>query len=453
MKIVRRILSALLVSVLLMTPFAAIHTYAEEREEKAFWHFAVTNFKCGVQVENVAIKEYYEEALGSTYDYETLYDTWEAHLETEDGEIASGQIEPLVQYYLVIRVDGISGEALKYTSLVTCGNRRQPYPAYVYEYYYQDESSVIAKFKLNILIDELPDPLVFNIEGYGVGADPQKVKITCESEYISVDGGLSAPTVDLLQSPIQEGVKYRANIELNVPYGYEIADNPGSIEFVIKGLDEDIVGELDSYWGNGVILQYGGYVSLPALGEPLEKIEEFDFSIEGYEKGNTASQIKVKSGNEDIVIVDSFLSKYENVIERQDDEYILEIGKGYTFAFDIEIPKGYDIECISIPTVEEFQLSTVTVNGFEVSLMAKRTREVYERFRVTAALPILYIEGDVDFDGECTVADALFLLRIASKLAYEQGHILTVADLDGDGEITVSDALAVLRLAAKLDQE
>ena len=116
MKIVRRILSALLVSVLLVTPFAAIHTYAEEREEKAFWHFAVTNFKCGVQVENVAIKEYYEEALGAINDYETLYDTWEAYLETEDGEIASGQIEPFVQYYLVVCVDGLSGEALKYTS-------------------------------------------------------------------------------------------------------------------------------------------------------------------------------------------------------------------------------------------------------------------------------------------------------------------------------------------------
>ena len=85
--------------------------------------------------------------------------------------------------------------------------------------------------------------------------------------------------------------------------------------------------------------------------------------------------------------------------------------------------------------------------------MAKRTREVYERFRVTAHLPILYIEGDIDFDGACTVADALSLLRIAAKTAYEQEHTLTVGDLDGDGEITVSDALAVLRLAAKLNQE
>jgi len=83
MKIVRRILSALLVSVLLVTPFAAIPTYAEEREEKAFWHFSLSGFEHGASVEELEIKEYYESGLGSIYDYDGLYDIGEAHIETD----------------------------------------------------------------------------------------------------------------------------------------------------------------------------------------------------------------------------------------------------------------------------------------------------------------------------------------------------------------------------------
>ncbi|MBO4696449.1 MAG: hypothetical protein J5643_04085 [Lachnospiraceae bacterium] len=58
--------------------------------------------------------------------------------------------------------------------------------------------------------------------------------------------------------------------------------------------------------------------------------------------------------------------------------------------------------------------------------------------------------GDMDGDGEITVADALAVLRIAAKLVPETPDSLRIADMDGDGEITVSDALRVLRIAAKL---
>ncbi len=443
----KRTLAFLLTCVLLLTSFATIPVFAEEREEKAFWHFSLRNFRCGAKVEDITIdmKEYRYDELGENYDYENLYDTWEAHIEYENGEIATGKIETLVQYYLAIRVDGISGEALKYTSLVTCGNQYQPYPAYVYEYYYQDESSVIVKYKLPMLIDPITEPLICNIEGYEIGADPEKVKITCESEYISVDGWLKNPTADLRQKPIQEGIKYSAYIELHVPYEYKIADDPSSIDFVIKGLDEDIVGELIARFGNGVTLFYTASVSLPVLGDPLPKIEEFDFSIEGYEKGNTASQIEGKSGKEDTVILDSFLSKHQSVIEKQDDEYVLEIGKGYTYVVDIEIPKGYDID------IDKLRLATVTVNGVDAAITAQRSKEVYERFRITVALPMLYIDGDVDYDGVHTVSDALVILRAAALMSEPAEQLITVGDFDGDGEITVSDALAVLRLAAKLN--
>ena len=58
--------------------------------------------------------------------------------------------------------------------------------------------------------------------------------------------------------------------------------------------------------------------------------------------------------------------------------------------------------------------------------------------------------GDMDGDGEITVADALRALRIAAKLAEETPEAVAVGDVDNDGEITVADALKILRVAAKL---
>ena len=59
------------------------------------------------------------------------------------------------------------------------------------------------------------------------------------------------------------------------------------------------------------------------------------------------------------------------------------------------------------------------------------------------------IEGDIDADGEVTVADALAALRIAIGLAPER-DAADVADMDSDGAITVSDALRILKKAANI---
>ena len=60
--------------------------------------------------------------------------------------------------------------------------------------------------------------------------------------------------------------------------------------------------------------------------------------------------------------------------------------------------------------------------------------------------------GDLDNDGDITVADALAVLRIAAKLVHQTDEAIKVADMDNDGAITVADALAVLRIAARLAQ-
>ena len=70
------------------------------------------------------------------------------------------------------------------------------------------------------------------------------------------------------------------------------------------------------------------------------------------------------------------------------------------------------------------------------------------RFTVVDTTPPPYTIGDVDDDGEITVADALAALRISVGLAEPEGYQNLSADLDGDGVITVSDALRILRRAA-----
>ena len=70
------------------------------------------------------------------------------------------------------------------------------------------------------------------------------------------------------------------------------------------------------------------------------------------------------------------------------------------------------------------------------------------RFTVVDTTPPPYTMGDVDDDGEITVADALAALRISVGLAEPEGYQSLSADLDGDGVITVSDALRILRRAA-----
>ncbi len=63
------------------------------------------------------------------------------------------------------------------------------------------------------------------------------------------------------------------------------------------------------------------------------------------------------------------------------------------------------------------------------------------------------LPGDVDGDGEVTVADALSALRASVGLAELGEEAFAAADVDADGAITVSDALRILRAAAGLARE
>lgn len=61
--------------------------------------------------------------------------------------------------------------------------------------------------------------------------------------------------------------------------------------------------------------------------------------------------------------------------------------------------------------------------------------------------PTQFIPGDVDGNGEVSIADALMILRHAMGVEELSSESLPAADLDGDGQISGRDALLVLRLA------
>lgn len=58
--------------------------------------------------------------------------------------------------------------------------------------------------------------------------------------------------------------------------------------------------------------------------------------------------------------------------------------------------------------------------------------------------------GDVDSDGNITVADAINALRCSLDLISLNGSAFVAADVDGNGSITVADALTILRIAMGL---
>ena len=58
--------------------------------------------------------------------------------------------------------------------------------------------------------------------------------------------------------------------------------------------------------------------------------------------------------------------------------------------------------------------------------------------------------GDLDFDGEITIQDALTLLRIALQIVEPDNDQAALADVNGDGVVTIDDALYILRLALGL---
>ncbi|MBR5943182.1 MAG: bacterial Ig-like domain-containing protein, partial [Clostridia bacterium] len=180
---------------------------------------------------------------------------------------------------------------------------------------------------------------------------------------------------------------------------------------------------------------------------------------------------------ENVMMDKSMVSGYDNTVVGP--QTLTVTYGGVTTTYDIEIiPKSLTgITLTSLPTKleykegEEFDPTGMeitadydngtqavlddgeyTVSGFESTegehTVTVSAGEFTATFTVTVTKSVR--RGDPDGDGEITVADALYALRIAAKLAQEKPEDAATCDIDGDGEITVADALKILRVAAKL---
>ncbi len=110
---------------------------------------------------------------------------------------------------------------------------------------------------------------------------------------------------------------------------------------------------------------------------------------------------------------------------------------------------------------------TVTYFGYNCFYLYKSASDVYasilvyegsaaEEYCVSEGLKYSYAltPGDANEDGNVSVADARYALRIASKLESPTvtADVLEAIDLSGDGSITTVDARLILRLAANLSE-
>ena len=123
-------------------------------------------------------------------------------------------------------------------------------------------------------------------------------------------------------------------------------------------------------------------------------------------------------------------------------------------AFYISADGSYDPPTIpfSVKSIgsNSFRCGNLKLRVYEYSYALKYAVENEISYELLPHDPPPAIKGDMDGDGEITVADALKALRIAAKLVQPTDQDILLGDADGDGEITVADALKILRVAAKL---
>ncbi len=117
--------------------------------------------------------------------------------------------------------------------------------------------------------------------------------------------------------------------------------------------------------------------------------------------------------------------------------------------FAVVAAEGFEVESVAVAGGYKNLKDISDSAGANSWRVTKVTGDLTITVTVKSASAAVLI-GDMDKDGEITVADALAALRIAAKLAEETEEALATGDVDGDGSITVSDALRILRVAAGL---
>ncbi|MBR5678412.1 MAG: dockerin type I repeat-containing protein [Paludibacteraceae bacterium] len=171
----------------------------------------------------------------------------------------------------------------------------------------------------------------------------------------------------------------------------------------------------------------------------------YEFYVSGFRIGNYKNDVVVNTRNENVDIT------YTCVVREDYKGRTFEAGYNYWLGVKFTGKDGQIIDKIAKESV------VLVLETGDVLTAGTLVRGANGDVRVRFYLPVLSDEvggeafaGDVDGDGEITVADALLVLRVAAKLAQPTKSTGSAFDFDGDGEVTVADALSVLRIAAKL---
>ncbi|MBO4583545.1 MAG: dockerin type I repeat-containing protein [Clostridia bacterium] len=256
------------------------------------------------------------------------------------------------------------------------------------------------------------------------------------SAYLEVDG-------ERATGIIEAGVNYTLVIKLKIIprideyYGFSSIPKE-QIRLYSRSANE--------YYSDGEYL-----IAKFALTPYQSAYDTVSFRIDGYAVGADADDVVITAD------MDGFgIHKSTELLCRESAESTFHKATG-------EIKAGWEYSLVIMYTIPEgtevyFGADAVLYGASDLPIVTSSGQNqiiTHEgpAYMTRFTLPVLEEEqlaGDVDGDGEVTVADALLVLRVAAKLAQPTKSTGSAFDFDGDGEVTVADALSVLRIAAKL---
>jgi alpha-amylase len=149
-----------------------------------------------------------------------------------------------------------------------------------------------------------------------------------------------------------------------------------------------------------------------------------------------------------------------------------------TYDYTVEIPRNYLENNSLCITIDQAYVPSVEVNGERVYLMVVdydylgigtaefllpnladgdivTVKSSYGdivktyTFEVVTIAPEYYV-GDVDQDGELSIADATEIQKYLAKISDLDEEQMFLADFDGDGEVDIADATDIQKRLAKL---
>ena len=295
--------------------------------------------------------------------------------------------------------------------------------------------------------------LVFGKNGYGYNKPAEEISVYFKNTewewafeeikaHLEYDG---EPVTGLIEA----NKNYDLVIELKI---YELTDS----KYGFSTLDKENVKLYSKEASSPSAKEYyfdGEYcVARYELVEINPTYTSFEFIQEGYALGASAGSISVISNTEGIEMYQPMVTVYDEATGRNKNYYgELEQNVEYGLMVTFFVPDGYDVDPMAEVSLFGFGDKPIAPDSV-VSQWAGwiNGRDMYACHFVLPVLEEEQVAGDVDGDGEVTVADALSVLRVAAKLAQPTKSTGSAFDFDGDGEVTVNDALCILRIAAKL---